>query len=65
MPDIWEMLKYNLSSTKTRRKIMSVADMIALLLAELKDDVIGAVSHEGNTVTVEFTDGTVRTITVA
>ena len=43
---------------------MTVADMVALLMTALKDDVIGTISHEGNTVTVEFTDGTIRTITV-
>ena len=42
---------------------MSVEEIVALLVAELKDDVIGTVSHEGNTVKMEFTDGTVRTIT--
>ena len=38
--------------------------MVALIRAELKDDVIAGVSYEGNVVTVEFTDGTERKITV-
>ncbi len=43
---------------------MSVEALVALIRTELKDDVIGSISYENNVVTVEFTDGTVRTITV-
>ena len=43
---------------------MSVEEMLALLVAEMKDDVIGTNSHSGNVLTVTFTDGTVRKITV-
>lgn len=43
---------------------MNVADMVALLIAELKDDVIGTIFQNGNVLTVTFTDGTERIITV-
>ncbi len=43
---------------------MTVEEMIALIRAELQDDIIGSISYEGNVVTVEFTDGTIRRITV-
>ena len=43
---------------------MSIEEMVALIRTELKDDIIGSISYEGNVVTVEFTDGTVRMITV-
>ena len=43
---------------------MSIEEMVALIRTELKDDVIGSISYEGNVITVEFTDGTIRTITV-
>ncbi len=43
---------------------MSVEELVALIRTELKDDVIGSISYEGNVITVEFTDGIVRTITV-
>lgn len=44
---------------------MNIAEMVALLAAELKDDVIGMISQSGNVLTVTFTDGTERIITVA
>ena len=44
---------------------MNVEELIALLVAELKDDVKGAIVREGNTVKVVFGDGTTRTVTVA
>ena len=43
---------------------MNVTDMVALLVAELKDDIIGTISQNGNVLTIAFTDGTERTITV-
>ncbi len=36
---------------------MSIEEVVALLLAELKDDIIGTVSNEGDTITLAFTDG--------
>ena len=44
---------------------MSVEETVALLLAELKDDIIGMIERSGNAVKLIFTDGTVRTVTVA
>ena len=43
---------------------MNIEEMVALLVAELKDDVIGTISQNGNVLTVTFTDGTQRMITV-
>ncbi len=43
---------------------MKIDELIALLAAELADDVVGTVSQEGNTLTVTFGDGTTRKITV-
>ena len=43
---------------------MSVEELIALLLAELKDDLIGSIERTQNGLKLTFTDGTVRTIIV-
>ena len=43
---------------------MSVEEVIALLRACLKDDIIGMIATENNVLTLSFTDGTERTITV-
>lgn len=43
---------------------MTIEQMVALLMAELKDDIVGMVSAEGNVITVSFTDGESRKITV-
>ena len=44
---------------------MTIDQMVALLIAELKDDIVGTVSAEGNVITVSFTDGKERKITVS
>ena len=44
---------------------MKPGELAALLQAELKDDVLGVVSREGNVITVVFGDGTTRTVTVS
>lgn len=44
---------------------MTIEEMIGLLLAELKDDVVGTIKHEGNMIVIAFTNGIERTITVA
>ena len=44
---------------------MSIEQLVALLLTELNDDLVGMVSAEGNTLTLSFTDGTERKITVS
>lgn len=44
---------------------MSVEEMLALIVAELEDDIIGTISQNGNVLKVAFTDGTERIITVA
>ncbi len=43
---------------------MTIEDMLALLVASLKDDVLAEIEREGNVITVKFSDGTVRTVTV-
>ncbi len=43
---------------------MEIAEFVALLMAELKDDVVGTVRTEGNEIVVEFVHGTSRTIMV-
>ena len=43
---------------------MSKEEVIALLLAELKDDVIGTIEKTEDGLKLSFTDGTVRTILV-
>ena len=43
---------------------MNVSELIALLMAELKDDIVGMISKEENTIIICFGDGTERTITV-
>lgn len=43
---------------------MSTEELIALLLAELKDDLIGSVEKTESGLKLTFTDGTVRTIIV-
>ena len=58
---------YNLSNTKIFIKgaeKMSTEELIALLLAELKDDLIGSVEKTESGLKLTFTDGTVRTIIV-
>lgn len=44
---------------------MSIEQLVALLLAELKDDLVGIASAEGNTLTLSFPDGSERKITVS
>ena len=44
---------------------MTIEEMICLLLAELKDDIVGTIKYEGNEIVVSFTNGIERTITVA
>ena len=43
---------------------MTIDQMVALLAAELKDDIVGTVSVRGNVIIVSFTDGEEREITV-
>ena len=43
---------------------MEVQELITLLMVELKDDIVGMISHEGNVITVEFGNGITRTISV-
>ena len=43
---------------------MNAQDLAALIAVALKEDIVGIISHEGNVVTVEFTDGVVRKIVV-
>ena len=43
---------------------MTIDQMVALLVAELKEDIVGTVSAKGNVITVSFTDGEEREITV-
>ncbi len=43
---------------------MSIEELVALIRTELKDDIIGTISYVGNVITVEFTDGVTRTVTV-
>ncbi len=43
---------------------MKIEDLLALLIAELEDDVVGSVTREGNGLTVRFADGTERKIIV-
>ena len=43
---------------------MNVSELVALLMAELKDDIVGMISREENTIVIRFGDGTKRTITV-
>ncbi len=43
---------------------MNVSELLALLLAELKDDIVGMLEKDENTIVVRFGDGTVRKITV-
>ena len=45
-------------------KAMTIDQMVALLIAELKDDIVGTVSAKENVITVSFTDGEERKITV-
>ncbi len=44
--------------------MMSVSELLALLMAELKDDIVGMPVKEGNTIVINFGDGTVRKIIV-
>ena len=44
---------------------MSIEQLIALLRAELEDDLVGMVSVEDDTLVLSFTDGTQRKITVS
>lgn len=44
---------------------MKVEDLVSLLVAELKDDVMGTIRRDGDTIVLIFADGTKRTITVA
>ena len=43
---------------------MTIEQMASLLVAELKDDIVGMISAEGNVITVAFTDGEERKITI-
>lgn len=43
---------------------MNVEELTALIMAELKDDIVGMISKEENTIVIQFGDGTERTITV-
>ena len=44
---------------------MDIEEMTALIAAELQDDVIGMVAKQGAVVTVSFSDGTERKVTVS
>ena len=58
---------YNLSNAKIimkGEKRMSAEELTALLVAELKDDVIGTIEKTENGLKLIFTDGTVRMIFV-
>ena len=44
---------------------MTVEQLVALIFSELEEDIVGTLKTEGNVITVLFTDGTERTITVA
>lgn len=43
---------------------MKIQEMIALLVAELKDDVIGEIYVKNNVLTLTFSNGTIRKIIV-
>ena len=43
---------------------MKIEEVLALLVAELKDDIIGEIFVEKNILTLKFSDGTVRKIIV-
>ena len=43
---------------------MKIEEVLALLVAELKDDIIGEIFVEKNVLTLKFMDGVVRKITV-
>ncbi len=44
---------------------MSIEQLLALLRAELEDDLVGMVSVEKNTLIISFADGSERKITVS
>ena len=44
--------------------MIETEELAALLFFELKDDVVGVISREGNVLKITFGDGTVRTVTV-
>ena len=44
---------------------MDTEELIALIMAELKDDLIGTIEKIENGLKLTFTDGTERTIVVA
>lgn len=43
---------------------MSIQDLVALLVSELKDDIVGEILQNGSKITLRFQDGTEREITV-
>ncbi len=44
---------------------MSIEQLVALLRAELEDDLVGMISAEGDTLTLSFADGSTRKISVS
>ena len=43
---------------------MKVEELVALLMVELKEDIVGMISREGNAIVIDFGDDEKRIITV-